>query len=663
MMYLRLGILWVLIILANDALAQEDSVRYLQEAEVHDTRLPVITPSAIPVQKFRSTDISKIQAVQVSDVVKRFAGVQVKDYGGIGGLKTVSVRGLGANHTAFSYDGITIQDGQTGQVDLGKYSIGNVDEVSLGIGNPEELLLPARAFASGSIINVKTASPKFAEGRNVSATVNLKTGSFGFFNPLAIVQNKLGKKVSIATLAEWQYADGQYPYTLDYGGITSEEERRNSDVNVLHFEEDVFLMFNDRNRLITKLYYYKSERGLPGATIFYNPQSSQRLWDENFFAQSRYEKTLTEKLEALFSVKYTHSTLRFLDPDYLNTVGELDNRYSQQEFYASAAGKLMVSDNIQLSLATDGFYNSMDANLYQFPYPSRFTSLTSLNAAFKSKHFNLQLGALNTSVFESTERFESAGDQYKFSPSVVAGYKPFGNEDWIVRFFYKNIFRMPTFNDLYYTGVGNTQLKPEDAEQFNLGIVHTKTWEKRNQFLSISVDGYYNHVTNKIVALPTRNLFIWSMMNMGIVQIKGVDVALHAGSDLSKSISLTIDGAYTFQQVLDKTDPESKTYNHQLAYTPVHSGSATLTLNTRILNVGYSLLFSGERYTLNHNIHPNRMDGYAEHGLLLNKKLGTGRLKYSISLEAINVFDLQYEVVKNFPMPGRSYRATLSLKL
>lgn len=177
-MYLRLGILWVLLVGANAVLAQQDSVRQLQEVEVRDTRLPVISPSSIPVQKLSQASLQNIQALQVSDAVKRFAGVQVKDYGGIGGLKTVSVRGLGANHTAFSYDGITINDSQTGQADLGRYSIGNVEELSLAIGNPEELLLPARAFASGSIINVETTSPRFADNKNLATSINLKTGSF-----------------------------------------------------------------------------------------------------------------------------------------------------------------------------------------------------------------------------------------------------------------------------------------------------------------------------------------------------------------------------------------------------------------------------------------------------------------------------------------------------
>lgn len=662
-MYLRPGIfLWLLFSLPQSVWAQEDSVRYLQEIEIRDIRTPVIAPTGIPVQKFNAANLSKIQAIQLSDVIKRFAGIQVKDYGGIGGLKTVSVRGLGANHTAFSYNGITVNDSQTGQADLGKYSVGNLEEITLAIGNPQTLLLPARAFASGSVIDVKTAAPEFSGKERVHGTLTLKGGSFGFFAPLVIVQNKLNDRLSTSSLAEWQYADGHYPYTLDYGGSTSRQKRSNTDVNILHLEQDVFLKFNNDGRFTTKVYYYTSERGLPGATIFYNPHSAQRLWDENFFIQTQYEKQVTEKFETLFSAKYTTAHLCYLDPDYLGTAGKLDNRYTQEEFYVSAAGTIQVSKTIQLAISTDAFHNSMDANLYRFPYPSRFTSLTALQATFKNKYVDVQLGAVATLVTESTKKLQSAEDRRKLSPSVSVGYRPFKQEDFLLRFFYKDVFRMPTFNDLYYSGSGNANLSPENARQLNAGVVYTALREKNDLYVSISGDVYHNRVTDKIVALPTKNLFIWSMMNLGIVNVNGLDIALRTGMKLGKTASISLESAYTFQHVVDKTDPESKTYNHQLAYTPVHSGSASFTVSHTLVDVSYNLLFSGERYTLNHNIAPNYMRGYAEHGLTVSKKFNLRALKNSVSLEALNVFDAQYEVVKNFPMPGRYYRASLIVK-
>ncbi len=662
-MRLRPGILLLLVFnLYFTVQAQQDSVRYLNEVEVTGTPAPEIKPSSVPLQKFNANALGRIQAVQLSDVIKHFAGIQVKDYGGVGGLKTVSVRGLGANHTAFSYDGITINDGQTGQVDLGKFSLNNVDEVSLETGNPYALLVPARNFASGSIISVKTARPAFKDKEVFHAVANVRTGSFGLFAPAVNVQNKFSPKLTNSFLAEWQYADGQYPYTLDYGGITSKEKRHNTDVSAWHVEENLFAGTGD-HKFFTKLYYYQSERGLPGATIFYNPHSSQRLWDNNFFIHTQLENKVSKAVKTLVNLKATTTRLRYLDPDYLGTTGKIENDYQQEEYYGSVAAVYTPVKKIEIGLSADGFYNVMDANLYQFVYPSRFTGLTSLHAKYKTAYADVQAGALTTVVEEHTRVGSAAADQQKLSPSVIIGIRPLGNEILTLRFFYKEIFRMPTFNDLYYSGVGNKTLNPENARQFNAGVVYANAFDKIGLSLSGSVDVYHNKVTDKIVAIPTKNLFIWTMMNIGVVEIDGVDVVLKAGHELGRAVSITLEGSYTHQQVLDKTDPKSKTYNNQIAYTPVHSGSATLSLRNPWVDVYYNALFSGQRYTLNHNIQPNLLNGYSEHGITLSKKFTIRRAENTISFEALNISDKQYEVVRNFPMAGRSYRISMSIKI
>jgi len=95
--------------------------------------------STTPEQIFSKEELKNLHVLQVSDAVKHFAGVTVKDYGGIGGLKTVSIRSLGAQHTAVAYDGITISDCQTGQIDIGRFSLNNVDRLSLHNGQGDNI--------------------------------------------------------------------------------------------------------------------------------------------------------------------------------------------------------------------------------------------------------------------------------------------------------------------------------------------------------------------------------------------------------------------------------------------------------------------------------------------------------------------------------------------
>ncbi len=125
-------------------------------AQKHDTLETVrvttkkelnILSSPLPVQVLNSQDISRRNSSSVADALKYFAGIIVKDYGGIGGLKTVSVRSLGANHTGILYDGIALGDAQGGQIDLGKFSSDNLQEIQFNNSGPTELLTPARSFS------------------------------------------------------------------------------------------------------------------------------------------------------------------------------------------------------------------------------------------------------------------------------------------------------------------------------------------------------------------------------------------------------------------------------------------------------------------------------------------------------------------------------------
>lgn len=158
--------------------------------------------SASPLQVFNKEELKNLQALQVSDAVKHFAGVTVKDYGGIGGLKTVSIRSLGAQHTAVSYDGITVSDCQTGQVDIGRFSLNNVDRLSLNNGQSDNIFQPARFFASAGILNIQTLTPHFKEDKPTNIAAEFKTGSWGLVNPSLFLEQQLNKKWSMTANGE-----------------------------------------------------------------------------------------------------------------------------------------------------------------------------------------------------------------------------------------------------------------------------------------------------------------------------------------------------------------------------------------------------------------------------------------------------------------------------
>ena len=109
-------------------------VHQIEKVTVTARRLPNKVASAVPIQTMSRQDISQLGIQNMADAVRRFAGANVKDYGGIGGLKTVSIRNMGAAHTAVSYDGVAVSNCQAGQIDIGRFSLDNVSMLSLAIG-------------------------------------------------------------------------------------------------------------------------------------------------------------------------------------------------------------------------------------------------------------------------------------------------------------------------------------------------------------------------------------------------------------------------------------------------------------------------------------------------------------------------------------------------
>ena len=644
---------------------------YIPEITVSDIYQTREIRSTAPLQIFSKDALKNLNALQVSDAVKHFAGVTVKDYGGIGGLKTISIRSLGAQHTAVGYDGITLTDCQTGQIDLGRFSLDNVDQLSLSNGESDNIFQPARFFASAGILNIQTLTPRFEDGKHTNISASFKTGSWGLVNPSLLLEQRISRKWTVSANGEWMSSDGHYPYTLYYGNeegdLSSREKRKNTDVQTFRAEAGLYGNFSDKEQWRLKAYYFQSSRGLPNATTFYYTHSSQRLWDKNTFIQSQYKKEFNRQWVFQTSAKWNWSYQRYLDPDYKGSTGEIENSYYQQEYYLSGSVLYRLLNNLSCSLSSDGSINTMNANLNDFAHPTRYSWLTAFAGKYVNNWLTFSASALATVIYEQADKGGSAGNHRKLSPYVSASFKPFDKEEFRIRIFYKDIFRLPSFNDLYYGETGNNKLKPENARQYNIGLTYSKDVCPFLPYLSATVDAYYNKITDKIIAYPTKNLAVWSMRNLGSVEIKGIDVTGNVSLQPCEKLRINFSGNYTYQRALDVTnsDPaseEGRTYKHQIAYTPRVSGSGQVGIETSWVNLSYSFLFSGKRYAVGQNIAANRLDSYSDHSISASRDFRIKKVTTSLSVEMLNIMNKNYEIVKSFPMPGRSVRATFSVR-
>src|SRR5690606_13204941 len=121
-----------------------DSLQHLPEVVISAKTYNEV----IPAQKLSGEELKTLNSFSVADAIRYFSGVQIKDYGGIGGLKTVNVRSLGTNHVGVFYDGIQLGNAQNGQIDLGKFSLDNIEEISLYNGQRSDILQTAKDYGS-----------------------------------------------------------------------------------------------------------------------------------------------------------------------------------------------------------------------------------------------------------------------------------------------------------------------------------------------------------------------------------------------------------------------------------------------------------------------------------------------------------------------------------
>lgn len=644
-----------------------------------------ITPykDLIPVQQLTGKELERLNAHSVADAMRYFSGVKIKDYGGIGGLKTIDVRNMGTHHVGVFYNGVAVGNAQNGIVDLGKFSLDDIDMLQLYNGQRSTIFQSAKEFASATAVYIHSKTPQFKEGKKTNLTARYKLASIQLTNPSFRLEQQISDNISASLSAEYLHSNGEYSFrykrlnldqTVAYDTTAT---RHNGDIDAFRIEAGLYGKTSSTTWK-AQLYYYDSERGLPGAIVKNNWQSGERSWDKNVMAQAELTHYVNDRYKFQLKSKFAYDYTRYVARDSIeffeNQVTknlQVDNSYYQQDFYVSAVNLYRITPEWEVSLATDAQYNKLNATRQGigtlFTYPERFSFITALATSLDLGPIKAQASLLGTFTKEKVRHNLQAPDRSEFSPAVFLSYKPWQNRDFVVHTFYKNIFRMPTFNDLYYTQIGDANLKPETTNQVNLGAQYQIAIKNRYlKSVSLKLETYYMNVQDKIIAAPTGSMFRWMMTNLG--QTEGYGLETGFGTNLTLgTLNVNTQINYEFSQAKNYTTINGiklSAYGDQIPYAPWHSGSAIVGLNYRDWGLNYSFIYVGKRYdAAMNNIARNAVEPWYTHDLSLQKDFQIDRYHLRISAEANNLMDQQYEVVTNYPMPGRNFRFTLSFEL
>ncbi|TAL70244.1 MAG: TonB-dependent receptor [Bacteroidetes bacterium] len=618
------------------------------------TKFPEIVVTASRLNKSPGTEFSaystitkseltKIGAVQISDVLQFIPGVFIKNYGGMGGFKNLSIRGTTAKQTILMIDGVRINSTQNGMCDLSIIPVDMVNEIEI-IRGGNSVLFGANAI--GGIVNLITRSSdsiSFFKG-------NLKYGSYDDFHS-AFNSRIISSAIDIDGSLEYLSSKGNYKFKVIDFGERKILHRENADFENL----SVSLSFNSKPSDLN--YSIKgigriSDRGTPGAVTQNNVENAfARLKEKELIILGSSSLIINDdqiiNLTSLFRVNdylYNDPLLKWYSPTGLDEIF-INRDFQLSTKYSYKIQKFLADINIE------GGYSDIRGNMLQ-PGVGNYKKRNSFGISgllensfgiYNESYITCQLG-LRADVFSD------AGNA--ISPLVGLIFNA-GSLPLKFRFNYAYNFRPPNFNEMYYLNYGTSNLIPERSHSFNLGL---SSWIISNT--TIEIETFLISTKNQIISVPNSPIQ-WSARNYGEVQTKGLEIRLQS-SLFDKTFNFQL--VYTLQEAIDKS-PDSITFGMLIPYVPQELIAGSFDYNYAGFILGLNFQYSSYYYTIPGNSLNNLMPSYTILNVFISKNFELLGTNLELRIDCNNIFNAQYCVVWKYPMPGRLLKGGISIKI
>jgi len=575
-----------------------------------------------------------------SDILKTGTSIYIRDYGGTPAqLKTISLRGTGSEHTVFMLNGVRISSFQNGVFDLSLLPADVIERIEIIHSNMSSLY---GADAIGGVVNVIT------KRKNDLKELNIATGSFGTrkFN-----FNFSGSVKNLNYLASFtrNYGAGNFHYKYKLGNNEITLNRKNAHFNI----SDFYINFSSQNISFSTL-YLRSARGIPAPTTKFDPSNTATQFDEDINLTLSITKPFASSiLKANFLFK--NSLLKYTNNDLI-IAGSGISSYSHNLLFSGVITYLFKT-NFDL-LLVPGFEVSFGiANGNSFEKAKRINTGLFLTAEKK-----LEVQSLLTTriyIMLRNDRFSDFGNKFIYKIGINSGIPK--NPLLSLKFSYGTGFRAPTFNDLYWYGSGNKNLKPETSKSYDFGFVlFSESAKKFIKEFKLEASVFNIDITNRIVWLPSEeNQNLWKPINIDEVNSRGIEFS----GEIAFSNFLKLSGNFSISQSIrkNKRTADDATQNKQLIYIPKSTGNFGVHLSFEKMFLLLQTNYVGLRYTTETN--DRWLQPYvvvdATFGFNYQVKLFSGSVKFSIK----NLFNENYETIVGYPMPLRNYLVEFSMQI
>ena len=593
----------------TSSFAQLDSINYLEEVFLTDSKLRDFSTGQTVIKI--SDSVARRNGPLLSSVLQFSSPVYFKE-NGFGMVSSASFRGTTASQTAVLWNGININSQFNGQVDFNTISTAGIDHIAVRGGGGSVI------YGAGAIGGTIHLENRLFFDKGFENELLLQYGSSNTIDARYNLEVS-GEAWSLSVSGARNSSDNDFAYP-------NRGENINGQFYNTAFDLGVAYKFRPRNYLRFFSSFFDGERHFalirPSETrTKYQDINSRNLleWESGF---SDFKST--SKI-AFLSENYRYyqniNSERFSDGEAETIITRNDlEYYGFRNFQLSS-----VLTNIRTSGEGSGIENN-SRNIF--------------SAAILMKHdlneeatYEVGLRKEFTQNYASPILF-SAGAKYEFSPFYTLKLNASRN------------FRIPTYNDLYWSPGGNPGLKPEISLQGEIGNGFTF------RDFHLNLTAYYIDIDDMIRWLPGRG-GIWRPQNEDEVRSYGIEAIGGWRKKIGHGF-LEVNGIYSY------TASENQDTGNQLIYVPYYKTTFATSYSYGRWDFGYQFLFNGEVFTRSDNNPKYNLDSYTISNI--SSSFGFGKNEdYRVGFQVKNLFDEVYQNVEDRWMPGTNFNIYFNL--
>ncbi len=589
--------------------------------------------------------IEQMNGTGLGDFLSLQPGIFVRDYGIGGSLQTLSFRGTGAEQTLVMIDGVAVTNDQLGVTDLRLIPVEDLEEIQIIRGGGSSLY---GANALGGVVNLISRRVSSAP----SARVTTSIGSYGARRFSVAVDAAPGTNFGLALGGTAESGRGDFRF-LQQG---REVLRRNSDYSMEDFVAKGSWSPSLAETAQVRMTALRSDRGTPGPFLTEENQGIARQYDEQLHILGSWR--------ALASARLRYSVIADIQDSYEHYTDaglfKADNFYRNVSLKLTPRVQFLAGPSLTLSGGAEAGHSSAYGNALPGEKTRDQASIFS-SAGFQP--FGPEIECLPSLRYD---RFSPTGGSWspRIGLSVTRGPFDAGSVENLFVQIHSTIgkdFRVPTFNELYYSGAGgygNPLVVPEHSVSFDAGVTSSADFLGSHE---ISFSYYSIRTRDRLLWLPTAMPLVYSPQNIGETRSTGFDLAYSWKIPFMK-----IEAGYSWLDArkASRSSENDPTFDRQLPYVPLETANFSAMVSCAPAPDMQVSLWIGESYIGRRFVTEDNSESIPPSALLnANTVLqySSAGISARLKFEVNNLGDVSYVNMPGYPMPSRNFSLTLSL--